>query len=127
MGKMDKKEVVIENLEQLLTEISEGELGVDWRVLPSIGPDWIGGGRFVRFYLDGEKLAKNEFHQFLADTLIKKLDIPAVSHDDREVLFGEGDIIEKDGNLNLEYHWYKTMPYMHHHDSGGGEITLLEL
>ncbi|MEM8862566.1 MAG: hypothetical protein AAGD96_30015 [Chloroflexota bacterium] len=118
---------MIKDIEDLVAKVKNGGVVVEWRVLPSIGPDWIGGGRFIDFYFRDKKLAENRFQHNLAQTLIQKLAIPETSFDDHEVFKGEGAITFKDGNLILEYEWYKTLPYMYHHDSGGDEIVFWEL
>ncbi|MEM9775491.1 MAG: hypothetical protein AAF902_12995 [Chloroflexota bacterium] len=124
---MGQNAIVIENLDTLLESLDQADLVAEWRVLPTIGPDWIGGGRFIEFYLGEQKLAENQFQKRLCQILIERLNIPEKSPDDREMMVGEGDILLKDRDLVIEFHWYKTVPYMHHHDSGGGACIFLAL
>ena len=115
----------IDNLATLLGHLDRSEFWVKWDVLCDIGPEWIGGGRSIYFYLDRQPLAENPFHDRLRLTAIRVLDIPTASHD--SVISGEGAIQQVNDTLEIEFEWSKAIPYMNPCDRGYGRRIFIDL
>jgi hypothetical protein len=117
--------ITVDNLATLLRHLKQSELWVKWEVLCDIGPEWIGGRRSIYFYLDRRRLTENPFHDRLRVKLIQVLDIPAESPD--AVISGEGEIQQVNDTLEIEFEWWKAIPYMNPGDRGYGRRTLIDL
>ncbi|MGP1387734.1 MAG: hypothetical protein ACTS2F_29620 [Thainema sp.] len=115
--------VVIADLQSLLDQIESSDLWVKWVVRCQIGPDWIGGGRLIQFYLDHRPLADTQLHHQLKDALVRVLNIPDASSD--AVISGEGTVTYKHNTLEIEYEWSEAVPYMDAHNSGFGTAVLV--
>jgi hypothetical protein len=117
--------ITVDNLATLLRHLKQSELWVKWEVLCDIGPEWIGGRRSIYFYLDRRRLTENPFHDRLRVKLIQVLDIPAESPN--AVISGEGEIQQVNDTLEIEFEWWKAIPYMNPGDRGYGRRTLIDL
>jgi hypothetical protein len=117
--------IVVERLEALLALIEQAEFWVKWEVRCEIGPEWIGGGRSIQFYLARQPLANTPLHDRLKHALVESLRVPETSED--AVISGEGTITRKGDVLDIEYEWSAAVPYMYSHDSGHGTATLMAL
>ena len=84
-------------------------LTVEWIVKCEIGPDWIGGGRSICFYLDNNPLGDTNLHQELKDQLIKKINIPSES--EKYIIKGEGNLKIENLDLIIEYSTESNIPY----------------
>jgi hypothetical protein len=121
----DTQPIVVEQLEALLALIEQAEFWVKWEVLCEIGPEWIGGGRFIQFYLALQPLADTPMHDRLKHALVESLGIPETSGD--AVVSGEGTITRNGDVLEIEFEWSATVPYMYPHDGGHGAAVLMAL
>jgi hypothetical protein len=117
--------ITIDSLASLLGHLDRSEFWVKWEVLCNIGPEWIGGGRSICFYLDRRPLAENPFHDRLRLIAIGVLDIPAESPD--AIISGEGEIQQVNDTLEIEFEWWKAIPYMNPCDRSYGRRTLIDL
>jgi hypothetical protein len=117
--------IIIDNFAMLLRHLEKSEFWVKWEVRCEIGPDWIGGGRSIYFYLDRRPLAENLFHDRLRLKLIQVLDIPAESPD--EIVSGEGEIQQVNDTLEIEFEWWKAIPYANPGERGYGRKTFIDL
>lgn len=117
--------IKITTLAELLSKMEESELWVEWRVRCEIGPDWIGGGRSIQFYLGDFPLSETPFHTRLKSMLIQQLAIPEESAD--AVIYGEGGIRRVRNRLEIEYEWYESVPFMSARNRGDGTEKLIDL
>ncbi|MCA9032493.1 MAG: hypothetical protein KDA66_16875, partial [Planctomycetaceae bacterium] len=97
----------------------------EWHVRCDIGPDWIGAGREIRFYLEQRPLAGNSFHQYLKDILVQALSIPDECPD--AVINGYGTITRVLDVLEIEYEWSEAVPYMDPRESRFGKVEFLRI
>ena len=121
----DAQPIVVEHLEALLALIEQAEFWVKWEVRCEIGPEWIGGGRLIQFYLARQPLADTPMHDQLKHALVESLRIPETSGD--AVVSGEGTINRKGDVLEIEFEWSAAVPYMNSHDGGHGTASLMAL
>lgn len=119
----DIQPVVVEQLETLLALIEQADFWVKWEVRCQIGPEWIGGGRSIQFYLARRPLADTPLHDRLKHALVEALRVPEASED--AVICGEGTIIRKGDVLEIEFEWSAAAPYMYPHDGGHGTAALI--
>jgi len=121
----DTQPIVVEELEALLALIEQADFWVKWVVRCEIGPEWIGGGRFIQFYLARQPLANTPLHDRLKHALVESLRVPETSGD--AVISGGGTITRKGDALEIEFEWSAAVPYMYPHDSGHGTAALMAL
>lgn len=121
----DTQPIVVEQLVALLALIEQADFRVKWEVRCEIGPEWIGGGRFIQFYLALQPLANTPMHDRLKHALVESLRIPETCGD--AVVSGEGTITRKGDVLEIEYDWSAAVPYMYPQDGGHGTATLMAL
>ena len=117
--------IIVADLESLLQLMEEAEFWVKWEVLCSIGPGWIGGRCEIRFYLGDQPLANTSFHDQLKSALSQAVPIPLESPD--AVIWGEGDIRRAGDGLEVEYEWFKCIPYEEIAESGHGTAPLVNV
>ncbi|MDJ1497636.1 hypothetical protein QNI19_32150 [Cytophagaceae bacterium DM2B3-1] len=115
---------MINSIQELKSVLKSKALTVKWTVRCDIGPDWIGGGRNVKLYLDNELLDDSEFHNMLIQSLITTLNIPLSTVDD--VIDGNGDIKIINSNLVVRYSTQSYTPY-DWPKQDKGEIILLSV
>jgi hypothetical protein len=121
----DTEPILVDDFATLFALIQSSDFWVKWEVRCDIGPEWIGGGRSIQFYLDQRPLADTPVHNQLKDALINALTIPDNSSD--AVISGEGTITRLQNALEIEYEWSEAVPYMDSRDSGFGKALLLAL
>lgn len=121
----DSRPIVVEQLETLLALIEQADFWVNGEVRCEIGPEWIGGGRFIQFYLARQPLADTPLHDRLKQALVESLRIPETSED--AVVSGEGTITRKGDVLEIDFEWSSAVPYMYPDDGGHGIVALLAL
>jgi hypothetical protein len=116
---------MVNSIKDLKVELKSKSFKVTWQVRCDIGPDWIGGGRNICFYLDGKPLDDSEFHRMLIDQLINKLHIPASSEE--QVIKGDGDIQIVNSELVVKYSTVSNIPYDMEFQFENGEIVLMSV
>ncbi len=121
----EPRPIEIKTLEGLLKAMESAQLGVEWKVRCDIGPDWIGGGVLVQFYLDDRPLTETDLHNYLKQTLIEHLDIPESTVN--SVITGEGEIKRVGNKLEINYDWYEAVPFAYSHASDGGKTVFIDL
>ena len=102
--------IVVDELETLLALIEQAVFLVQWEVRCEIGPEWIGGGRFIQFYLARQPLANTPVHDRLKHALVESLGVPETSGN--AVVHGEGTITHKGDVLEIEFEWSAAVPYL---------------
>jgi hypothetical protein len=117
--------IFVENLELLLALIEQAKFWVEWQVRCDLGPEWIGGGRVIQFYLAHQPLANTPLHDELKQALIETLNIPETSGD--AVIRGEGTVFRTGNLLEIEFEWSAAVPYLDPHDGTCGTATLIAL
>ena len=113
------------SLDELISEMRTKSLTVKWTVRCAIGPDWIGGGRNICFYLDNIPLPDSEFHNDLIGLIIDKLAIPSDSGD--KVIKGKGTLKYFDSKLLVEYSTEANIPYDMAFEFNRGKEVLIEI
>jgi hypothetical protein len=121
----NEKELVVEDLDSLLELIQQCEFWVEWYVKCEVGPDWLGGGRSITFYLDNSPLAETRIHSQLKNALVVALQIPDKSID--AVIYGEGEITREESTLVVNFEWDEAVPFQYSRDSGTGKVQLVDL
>ncbi|MBL7779161.1 MAG: hypothetical protein JNK66_12830 [Chitinophagales bacterium] len=104
-------------------ELKTKTLWVQWQVTCNIGPDWVGSSRDIQFYINAEPVEDNDFHSFLKDCLIEKLNIPEKSEED--MIEGEGDLLLLGNDVMIKYAISYTVPYNYPHKYENGEVVLI--
>jgi hypothetical protein len=111
----------IETSSQLRELLGNSCIDVVWFVRCEIGPDWIGGGRDVQLFQNGNRLS-GTCCENLISAIIAAASIPSESSD--SVISGEGEITLHDEKLTLEFEWNDTVPYDDTRNSGHGSVEL---
>ena len=122
---MNNDLIEVHSIQTLLINIESYELWVKWEVRCEIGPDWIGGGITIQFYLDDRPLAQTPFHTQLKIILQERLKIPDSSPD--AVINGEAEINRIGNRLDLDYSWSETVPFAYPRYSGSGTALFIDL
>ena len=122
MNKPDS--VSLESFSQFRELLRASCVDVVWFVRCEIGPDWIGGGRDVQLFQNGNQLSGTYCHSLIS-AIITAASIPAESTD--SVISGEGEISLRNGKLMLEFEWNDTVPYGCTRNSGNGTVELVGL
>lgn len=117
---MCNKVIEVESFEKLKSLMKNMEFSVHWNVTSDIGPSWIGSSRTIEFYLDDFTLNETKFCKNLQDKLVETLSIPSQSKD--HVITGDGDITLKEGQLEINYYWYSSIPYQNPDESKRGKV-----
>lgn len=114
---------MIHTIEELKSELKSKNFSVEWKVHCEIGPDWIGGGRNVCFYLDNQPLGETEFHSMLINQLVSKINIPSSSEE--HVIEGEGELNIINSELVVKYTITSNIPYDMAFNYESGEVALV--
>ena len=94
---------------------------VVWFVRCEIGPDWIGGGRDIQLYQNGDQLSGTCCDDLIS-AIITAASTPSESSE--SVISGEGKLSLRDEKLTLEFEWNDTAPYDDPRNSGNGTVEL---
>ena len=113
--------VSVESLSQLRELLRNSCVDVVWFVRCEIGPDWIGGGRDIQLYQNGDQLSGTCCDDLIS-AIITAASIPSESSE--SVISGEGKLSLRDEELTLEFEWNDTAPYDDPRNSGNGTVEL---
>ena len=120
--RMDKPDSVsIESHLQFRELLRTSCVSVAWSVRCEIGPDWMGGGRDVKLFQNGNQLSGTHCDKLIS-AIIAAASIPSESSD--SVISGEGEISLHNEKLMLEFEWDDTVPYDCTRNSGHGTVEL---
>ena len=117
--------IAVADIESLLALLDQFDLWGKWWVRCEVGPDWIGAGRSIQFYLGERPLADTALHTYLKGELVNVLDIPERCED--ALIVGEGDIFRKRTVLEVEYEWWEAVPYMYPREVQAGKAVLVAI